>query len=233
METKGRIKLRKNDTVKVIAGREKGKTGRIVTIDREKMRAVVEGLNMVKKAVKQKKQNQKGGITSVEAPLPVGKLMIMCKQVRPDPHRIPCRRKGKEAGVPQVRRGPVSKEKQGAEGAGKGAHEAPVKWAPKAPRRGRLPPRRRARRRRRHRGATRARRRKAKRAPKAPQGRQGTRPAKGGDAASRRRKPSPSPDPPGYKPRLKALYLETIAKDLKEEFATRASCRSRGSPRSS
>jgi large subunit ribosomal protein L24 len=83
METKGRIKLRKNDTVKVIAGREKGKTGRIVTIDREKMRAVVEGLNMVKKAMKQKKQNQKGGITSVEAPLPVGKLMIMCSKCGP------------------------------------------------------------------------------------------------------------------------------------------------------
>ena len=83
METKGRIKLRKNDTVRVIAGRDKGKTGRIVRIEREKMRAVVEGLNMVKKAMKQKKQNQKGGITSVEAPLPVGKLMIVCKKCGP------------------------------------------------------------------------------------------------------------------------------------------------------
>ncbi|HTO21867.1 MAG TPA: 50S ribosomal protein L24, partial [Spirochaetia bacterium] len=63
MGTVGRIKLRKNDTVKVIAGREKGKSGRVIRIDREKMRAVVEGLNMVKKAVKQKKQNQKAGIT--------------------------------------------------------------------------------------------------------------------------------------------------------------------------
>ena len=77
------IKLRKNDTVKVISGRDKGKTGRVIRIDREKMRAVVEGLNMVKKAVKQRKQNQKAGITSVEAPLPVGKLMIMCKKCGP------------------------------------------------------------------------------------------------------------------------------------------------------
>lgn len=83
METKARIKLRKNDTVRIIAGRDKGKTGRIVNIDREKMRAVVEGLNMVKKAMKQKKQNQKGGITSVEAPLSVGKLMIICKKCGP------------------------------------------------------------------------------------------------------------------------------------------------------
>jgi large subunit ribosomal protein L24 len=80
MATEARIKLRKNDTVKVISGREKGKTGRIVRIDRAKMRAVVEGLNMVKKAVKQKKQNQKAGITSIEAPLPLAKLNIICKK---------------------------------------------------------------------------------------------------------------------------------------------------------
>jgi large subunit ribosomal protein L24 len=83
MTTLGKIKLRKNDTVKVIAGREKGKTGRVVSIDRDKGRAVIEGLNMVKKAVKQKKQNQKAGITSVEAPLSVGKIMIMCKKCGP------------------------------------------------------------------------------------------------------------------------------------------------------
>jgi len=77
------VKLRKNDVVKVISGREKGKTGRILRIDREKMRAVVEGLNMVKKAVKQRKQNEKGGITSIEAPLSVSKLMIVCKKCGP------------------------------------------------------------------------------------------------------------------------------------------------------
>ena len=83
MSTLAKIRLRKNDTVKVIAGREKGKSGRVIYIDREKMRAVVEGLNMMKKAVKQKKQNQKAGITSVEAPLPLGKLMIVCKKCGP------------------------------------------------------------------------------------------------------------------------------------------------------
>jgi large subunit ribosomal protein L24 len=83
METTARIKLRKNDTVQVIAGKDKGKSGRIVSIDRAKMRAVIEGLNMVKKAVKQRKQNQKAGITSVEAPLALGKLMIVCKKCGP------------------------------------------------------------------------------------------------------------------------------------------------------
>ncbi len=83
MAVEAKVKLRKNDVVKVISGREKGKTGRILRIDREKMRAVVEGLNMVKKAVKQRKQNEKGGITSIEAPLSVSKLMIVCKKCGP------------------------------------------------------------------------------------------------------------------------------------------------------
>ncbi len=83
MAVLGKVKLRKNDTVQVISGRDKGKSGRVIRIDRAEMRAVVEGLNMVKKAVKQRKQNQKGGITSVEAPLPLGKLMIVCKKCGP------------------------------------------------------------------------------------------------------------------------------------------------------
>jgi large subunit ribosomal protein L24 len=83
MALEAKVKLRKNDVVKVISGREKGKTGRILRIDREKMRALVEGLNMVKKAVKQRKQNEKSGITSIEAPLSVSKLMIVCKKCGP------------------------------------------------------------------------------------------------------------------------------------------------------
>jgi large subunit ribosomal protein L24 len=75
-----KIRLKKNDVVKLIAGRDKGKTGRILRIEGESMRAVVEGLNMVKKAVKQKKQNQKAGITTIEAPLALAKLMIVCKK---------------------------------------------------------------------------------------------------------------------------------------------------------
>jgi large subunit ribosomal protein L24 len=78
-----KVKLRKNDTVQVISGRERGKSGRIVRIDRAKGRAVVAGLNMVKKAVKQRKQNDKAGITSVEAPLALAKLMIVCRKCGP------------------------------------------------------------------------------------------------------------------------------------------------------
>ena len=83
MAGQAKVKLRKNDTVRVISGRERGKTGRIVQIDRAKGRAVVQGLNMVKKAVKQRKQTDKAGITSVEAPLSLSKLMIVCKKCGP------------------------------------------------------------------------------------------------------------------------------------------------------
>jgi large subunit ribosomal protein L24 len=82
-----KVKLRKNDNVQVISGRDRGKTGRIVRIDHVKGRAVVEGLNMVKKAVKQRKQNQKAGITSVEAPIGLAKLMIVCRHCK-KPARI-------------------------------------------------------------------------------------------------------------------------------------------------
>jgi large subunit ribosomal protein L24 len=78
-----KIKLRKDDTVQVIAGREKGKKGRIVRIDRDKGRVIVEGLNMVKKAMKKRKQTDKGGIVEIEAPLAVSNLMIVCKKCGP------------------------------------------------------------------------------------------------------------------------------------------------------
>lgn len=77
------VKLRKNDTVQIISGKDKGKSGRILRIDRDVGRAVVEGLNMAKKAMKQTKQTQKGGIVSVEAALAVSKLMILCKKCGP------------------------------------------------------------------------------------------------------------------------------------------------------
>jgi large subunit ribosomal protein L24 len=77
------VKLHKNDTVQVISGKDKGKTGRILRVDREAGRAVVEGLNMAKKAMKQRKQNEKGGIVSIEAALSMSKLMILCRKCGP------------------------------------------------------------------------------------------------------------------------------------------------------
>jgi large subunit ribosomal protein L24 len=77
------FRVKKNDEVKIIAGKDKGKTGMIVKIDHAKMRVLVEGINMVKKAVKKKSQNDRGGIIAVEAPVHVSNVMIMCKKCGP------------------------------------------------------------------------------------------------------------------------------------------------------
>lgn len=77
------MKLKKNDTVQIISGRSKGKTGRVLKIDRENGRVFIEGVNMVKKAVKPKKQNDKGGITEIEAPVDASNVMIVCKKCGP------------------------------------------------------------------------------------------------------------------------------------------------------
>ena len=79
-----KTRLRKNDQVMVTTGKDRGKTGRILEIDRAAGRVVVEGLNMVKKAVKKKKQNDTGGITDVEAAIHISNLQIIGKNGKPD-----------------------------------------------------------------------------------------------------------------------------------------------------
>ena len=75
-----KCKLKKEDTVKILTGKDVGKTGRILKIDRAKGRVLVEGLNIVKKAIKPKSQNDKGGIKELEAPIHISNVMIMCKK---------------------------------------------------------------------------------------------------------------------------------------------------------
>jgi large subunit ribosomal protein L24 len=73
-----RIRIRKNDQVKVIAGRDKGKTGRVLGIDHEKARVLVEGVNMVKKHLRANPaRGVKGGIADREAPIHVSNVMVL------------------------------------------------------------------------------------------------------------------------------------------------------------
>ena len=74
-----KTKLRKDDTVIVIAGKDKGKTGRVLRIDRVRGRIVVEGINMVKKAQRARGQNEQGGIIEVESALHVSNVMYLGK----------------------------------------------------------------------------------------------------------------------------------------------------------
>ncbi len=78
-----KYKIGKDDHVKIISGKGRGKTGRVLEVDRNRGRVVIEGLNMVKKAIRPKGQNKKGGITSVEAPLHISNVMVLCKKCGP------------------------------------------------------------------------------------------------------------------------------------------------------
>lgn len=79
----GKIKLKKDDTVQIIAGKDKGKRGKIMRIIRDKERVIVEGANLVKKAMKRKSQQDRGGIAEIEAALHVSNVMILCKKCGP------------------------------------------------------------------------------------------------------------------------------------------------------
>ena len=70
--------IRKNDIVKIMAGKEKGKVGRVLKIDREKMKVFIEKINMVKRHTKAGKTNPQGGIIEKEAPLAYSNVLIMC-----------------------------------------------------------------------------------------------------------------------------------------------------------
>jgi large subunit ribosomal protein L24 len=82
-EAAHKFKLKKEDTVQVIAGKDKGKRGRILKILRDKDRVVVEGLNIVKKAQKRRSQQDRGGIVEVEAAIHSSNLQIVCKKCGP------------------------------------------------------------------------------------------------------------------------------------------------------
>lgn len=73
-----RAQIKKNDTVMVIAGRERGKTGKVLRVMREKERALVEHLNMVKRHQKARSAKAGQGIVEKEAGIHVSNLMIMC-----------------------------------------------------------------------------------------------------------------------------------------------------------
>ena len=73
-----RARIKKNDTVMVIAGRERGKTGKVLRVLPEKSRALIEQLNMVKRHQKARGPQSAAGIVEKEAPLHLSNLMIMC-----------------------------------------------------------------------------------------------------------------------------------------------------------
>ncbi|MBP2676260.1 MAG: ribosomal protein [Deltaproteobacteria bacterium] len=78
MESAKKLQIRKNDIVKVIAGKEKGKVGRVLKVNREECRVFIEKINMVKRHIKPGKAHPQGGIVEKEAAMAFSNVMIMC-----------------------------------------------------------------------------------------------------------------------------------------------------------
>ena len=73
------MKIKKGDTVKVIAGKDKDKEGKVVSVDRKNGRVLVEGINKVTKHEKPTAANQNGGIIKKEAPIDISNVMYLHK----------------------------------------------------------------------------------------------------------------------------------------------------------
>jgi len=83
VDTPQKFKLKKEDTVEVNTGKDKGKRGRILKILRNKNRIVVEGINIVKKAKKRQNQQDRGGIVEIASPIHYSNVAIVCKKCGP------------------------------------------------------------------------------------------------------------------------------------------------------
>jgi len=70
------IKIRRGDIVQVIAGDDKGKTGKVLAVDEAKMRVIVEKINFVKRHTKPRKAGVQGGILEREAPIHISNVML-------------------------------------------------------------------------------------------------------------------------------------------------------------
>ena len=75
------MKIKKGDTVKVIAGADKGTEGKVIAVNHKNNTVLVEGVNMITKHTKPSAQNQQGGIVNKEAPIDASNVMLVVKGV--------------------------------------------------------------------------------------------------------------------------------------------------------
>lgn len=73
------MKIKKGDMVKVIAGKDKDKEGKVIAVNRKKNKLLIEGINMVTKHAKPSMSNQQGGIIHQEAPIDASNVMYLHK----------------------------------------------------------------------------------------------------------------------------------------------------------
>ncbi|MFH1782320.1 MAG: 50S ribosomal protein L24 [Candidatus Omnitrophota bacterium] len=73
-------RIRRDDVVMLLAGKDKGKTGKIIKIFTDKKRALVQGVNFVKKHTRRTKEDQQGGVIDKESSIHISNLMVMCQK---------------------------------------------------------------------------------------------------------------------------------------------------------
>lgn len=74
------LKIKKDDKVMVISGKEKGKIGTVLKVDKERHRIVVEKVNMVKRHMRPSQNAPQGGIVEKEAPIHISNVMLICNK---------------------------------------------------------------------------------------------------------------------------------------------------------
>jgi large subunit ribosomal protein L24 len=72
------VQIRKNDSVMVISGKERGKTGKVLRVNPKEDAVIIERINVVKRHTKPRGPQQSGGIVEKEASIPASNIMIMC-----------------------------------------------------------------------------------------------------------------------------------------------------------
>ncbi len=72
------MKIKKGDTIKIISGKDKGKTGKVLKVIVEKNKILIEGLNLYKKHVRPKREGEKGQTVFVSRPMDVSNAMLVC-----------------------------------------------------------------------------------------------------------------------------------------------------------
>jgi len=75
-----KVPIKKGDTVEVIHGKDKGKRGKVLTVLRTDLKAVVEGINLVKKHTRATQENPQGGIITKENPMRITNLRLVCSR---------------------------------------------------------------------------------------------------------------------------------------------------------
>ncbi len=73
------LKIKKGDIVASIKGKDRGKKGKVIEVLSAESRVLIEGINLVKKHKRRTQQDQKGGIVSIERPISIANVMVVCK----------------------------------------------------------------------------------------------------------------------------------------------------------